>query len=338
MMNPSESYKEDIISRYVYAVTKRLPFSQRADIEKELRSLIDDMLLERCGDNAPTSKDIDEVLIELGAPDELAQRYSEHPNYLIGPEYYDTYLLIMKIVIPCVTFGLFIANVVLAVFSSGQNIITAVGSFLAATFMALVQAFAFITLGFAGAEYFKRKGRSQKPKENWYPNMLPPLQPQHKEIKKSEAITGIIFSCLIIILFNFAPQLIGFYFFSSEMKIVPIFNMEYYNNVLPLFNLCFILGLAREIIKLTIGRYTVGLCVATIVANLASLITVFFIFNSGKVLNPSITAEFQKIGTSGTGLQLFYNFEQFFLAVIAFALILDIAVVVIRTIKLQIKL
>ena len=339
-MNTNESYKEEIISRYVYAVTKRLPMNQRSDIEKELRSLIDDMLLERCGDNIPTPKEVDDVLIELGAPEKLAQRYNEHPNYLIGPEYYDTYMLIVKIVIACTAFGLFIANVVLAVVSSGQNIVGAVGSFLATTFMALVQAFAFITLGFAFAEYFKGKGKAKKAEESWYPTMLPPLQPQHTGIKKGEALTGIVFSCLIIILFNFAPQLIGFYSFTSQVTIIPFFNMEYFSSVLPLFNLCFILGLAREIVKLTIGRYTIGLCIATVVTNLASLITVFFIFSSDKLFNPNIVAGFKEIGmqTSGADFPLWLgNFEHIFLAVVTFSLILDMAVVVVRTIRLQVK-
>lgn len=38
----------ELIDRYIYAVTKKLPQKQREDIEKELRTLIDDMLEERC--------------------------------------------------------------------------------------------------------------------------------------------------------------------------------------------------------------------------------------------------------------------------------------------------
>ena len=37
----------DLINRYIYAVTQKLPESQRADIEKELHGLIEDMLEDR---------------------------------------------------------------------------------------------------------------------------------------------------------------------------------------------------------------------------------------------------------------------------------------------------
>ena len=34
----------EMVERYIYAVTKKLPEKQRSDIEQELRSLIEDML------------------------------------------------------------------------------------------------------------------------------------------------------------------------------------------------------------------------------------------------------------------------------------------------------
>ena len=39
--------KHDLIERYVYAATKRLPSKNREDVSMELRGLIDDMLTER---------------------------------------------------------------------------------------------------------------------------------------------------------------------------------------------------------------------------------------------------------------------------------------------------
>ena len=78
----------DLIDRYVYQVVRRLPQSQRADIEAELRGLIDDMLSARGGGKR---EDVIAVLRELGRPAELAFRYSGSRRSLIGPEYYDTY-------------------------------------------------------------------------------------------------------------------------------------------------------------------------------------------------------------------------------------------------------
>ena len=50
--------KNDLKERYIYAVTRKLPEKIRQDVSDELESLIEDMLLERCGDIEPTEKDL----------------------------------------------------------------------------------------------------------------------------------------------------------------------------------------------------------------------------------------------------------------------------------------
>ena len=69
--------KNDLIERYIYAVIRYLPLKMRGDVEKELDSLISDMLEERCRDITPSEKDIRGVLMELGMPEELALNVGE---------------------------------------------------------------------------------------------------------------------------------------------------------------------------------------------------------------------------------------------------------------------
>ncbi len=57
-----------IKQRYIYAVTRELPQAQRPDIEKELHGLIEDMLEERTQNRPATDKDLEDVLYELGKP------------------------------------------------------------------------------------------------------------------------------------------------------------------------------------------------------------------------------------------------------------------------------
>ena len=57
---------KDLIDRYVYQVGRWLPAAQRADIERELRGLIDDMLAARTDE--PAKEDVNAVLRELGHP------------------------------------------------------------------------------------------------------------------------------------------------------------------------------------------------------------------------------------------------------------------------------
>jgi hypothetical protein len=101
----------DLIDRYVYAVTKNLPPKQRTDIEKELRTLIDDMV-EECGEPGTYEGKVKNVLTGLGSPEKLADNYRDSKRYLIGPNYIDQYFMILKIVFAAVLIGVTVANAV----------------------------------------------------------------------------------------------------------------------------------------------------------------------------------------------------------------------------------
>ncbi len=109
-MMETQAYIEEMTNRYVYAVVRRLPAAQKADIEKELRGLIEDMLAARSSE--PGKEDIDAVLSELGKPAVLAAKYGDAKNWLIGPGYYDVYLMLLKIVLAVVAFGVTVAQAI----------------------------------------------------------------------------------------------------------------------------------------------------------------------------------------------------------------------------------
>ena len=103
--------KNELIDRYVYAVTRRLPARLRNDIDKELHSLIEDMLEARCDGLMPEERDVRVVLTELGTPSELAAKYMpEGRDHLIGPAYYSNYKIVTGNVIASVDFGLIISG------------------------------------------------------------------------------------------------------------------------------------------------------------------------------------------------------------------------------------
>lgn len=101
----------DMIERYLYAVTRHLPAKQRDDVAEELRTLISDMLEERCGSMPPAQKDVRVVLTELGTPGEMVRKYTADENAcLIGQPYYAQYLYVLKIVLACVAGGMLVAG------------------------------------------------------------------------------------------------------------------------------------------------------------------------------------------------------------------------------------
>ena len=95
-MTPNE---KDYMERYIYQVIRRLPKAQRDEVRMEMEELISDM----CADKGS----IEEVLTQLGDPAEFAKQYQNGQQYLIGPEYFETYLWFVKVIL---IFKLFFRN------------------------------------------------------------------------------------------------------------------------------------------------------------------------------------------------------------------------------------
>src|SRR5690625_2325785 len=104
--------KSNLIKIYIQEITRRLPEKNRSDIVLELESTIYDMLPEDY-----TEEDVHKVLETLGNPAVLASKYNEKPMHLIGPKYYDTYLSLLKLILPIVGIVLFITIIAVDLFS-----------------------------------------------------------------------------------------------------------------------------------------------------------------------------------------------------------------------------
>ena len=94
----------NLIDRYVSEVGKNLPLlNGREDIEKELKSTLEDMLEDRVQNSGRTRDEAleIEVLKEYGSPQKVASTYNPHP-YLIGPKLFPFFLFVLKIVLTVV--------------------------------------------------------------------------------------------------------------------------------------------------------------------------------------------------------------------------------------------
>ena len=100
-MTPNE---KDYMDRYIYQVIRRLPKAQREEVRMELEELISDMYADRGS--------MEEVLTELGDPAEFAKQYQNEQKYLIGPEYFDTYLWFVKVVLICAAVPILIISLI----------------------------------------------------------------------------------------------------------------------------------------------------------------------------------------------------------------------------------
>lgn len=290
---------EDQTNRYVYEVVKRLPSKQRNDIEQELRSLVEDMATDRFGDKQITLDDINVVLLELGRPSDLADKYREKKQYLIGPEYYDMYFLILKIVLAAVTLGLAVAFITETLVLQPSNIPLMIAQIIRSIVSGLFQAFAWVTIIFAFISHYadptkqvKRLSGNMENSTVWNPADLPPIPAKNVRIPKSESIVGIIFGVLALILFNLFPQIIGIIISADKnTEIIPLFDMNVFHYFLPLFNFIFIIGLVKEVLKLFEGRYTLRLSFGLFILGIISVMITILIFSDPSLWNPVLFAD-----------------------------------------------
>ncbi|MCH5296082.1 MAG: hypothetical protein J1E85_00265 [Ruminococcus sp.] len=326
----------NLIERYIYAVTKMLPANIQKDVSQEIRGLIDDMLCERCGDVVPSEKDIRVVLTELGSPKELAEKYDTSvKNCLIGPPYFVTYKYVLKIVLICVGIGILSSMIATIIkgfedFDNMQVMLQNVNfwtdlfaNIFTNLIVGLIFGFAFVTLLFA-IFYHKDIKIGNEKLDN-----LPPLP--KKELSKIDSILGIAFSVAVAVVFIAVPQI--FFVVLNGNKIIPIFNISEVQSVWYLVVIFALLGIVRETVKLIEKQYSKKVMITTIIADVFSaVIAAFWLFNEN-IINKNFVAEITNIFDDNKLIAIFSQFNYFFFGCIMLALTIDVIVTVVKTIK-----
>lgn len=329
--------KDSLTERYIYAVTKRMPANQQKEVSDEIRSLIDDMLCERCGDVVPSERDIKIVLTELGSPRELAEKYdTSEKKCLIGAPYYVTYKYVLKIVLICVGIGMIISSVISAFvdgfekFDSAEIMLQSVkfwidmfSNMFITLQSGLIFGFTFVTLLFAFFYHKDIKIDSENLDE------LPSV-PKNK-ISKADCIVGIAVSIAFAVVFLTVPQV--FCMILQGKEFIPIFNVSEVQAHWYLIVVFALLGIIREVIKLIERQYSKKVMYATLITDICSaLIAVLWLVNNN-ILNNVFISSVNNIFDKGFLIAVFGNFNYFFLFCILLALTLDVAETIIKTIK-----
>ena len=334
----------NIIDRYIYAVTKKLPQKQREDIEKELRSLIDDMINERCSKNTPQDSDIKSILNELGDPSKLAAKYRDDKNYLIGPEHFDTYLLVLKTVIAAVIFGTGLSKTIDLFVNPPTNVAEGIAELITAIVTGVFQGFTWVTVIFAVNERYTYLKKSDFVKNEWSVSDLPQIPKKEELLKPVDSIFGIIFAVLFIVLFNFAAQFIGVYQFESGklISVIPIFSQQGLNSFLPLITVLYCVSVLKECIKLILGKWTLALGITITLIDLILMVFCAFIFTNPTVWNSNFVNELNALSITpldmDIGLDVIWSgVTKGFIYVIALGFIIDGLVALIKGIKYSMK-
>ena len=261
-----------LIDRYIAEVGRHLPRKQRADIEAEIRSTLEDMLEERKqAEGAVSEAEVIELLKEYGAPRDVADSYVG-PRYLIGPRIYPTFELVTRIVL-IVLFGIALAGLGLGLAQSsltGAEFMKTIADSALGLFGGLVTAFGNIVLAFAILERVL-PAKEFEEEEEWNPAELA-REPDPDRVKFGEQIFEMFFLVVFLVIFNLYPGLIGIGFFNENdwVFISPILTQAFFS-YLPWLNILILLQLGFNIILLRRGWWNTGLRIANIILEVAGI-------------------------------------------------------------------
>lgn len=209
----------DLIERYVYAVTRRLPVGQRTDVADELRASINDAV---DATGSRTNKSISTVLVSLGDPERMALKYSNAPRYVIGPKMYGTWLCGMR-------YGLLYgvpAVLLISLIVRAGELQSSVGDYLlgatALTLEVAMHIFFWVTLSFFIAERAQGAADTDANVLEWTPDQLPDL-PEHYDFEPADMIANYVWYGFLLVLPLLAQHVIGV---RNSGEFVPFFNPE----------------------------------------------------------------------------------------------------------------
>jgi|WetSurMetagenome_2_1015567.scaffolds.fasta_scaffold61338_1 hypothetical protein len=233
----------NLIDKYIAEVGKHLPRKNRADIEAEIRSTLEDMLEEQSQGTGPADEaTVMQVLKEYGAPREVAAKYKTHP-YLVGPRLFPIFEMVLRIVVAVVIGASLIGLTVnlLQTGLTGPEIVSVIGKWLGGLFSGLITAFGNIVIVFAILERTKVASDAfEKEVRDWDPKELQ-QENDPDEVDKADHVATIIFSALALVVFNLYPDLLSIRYISGGVWVtMPILTPIFFS-FLPWINLMAVL-------------------------------------------------------------------------------------------------
>ncbi len=268
---------DKLIDKYIFGCIRGLPKKMREDVSNEIRSLISDMLDDRCGEVLPTEKDVRVVLAELGTPLELRQKYvtSKSESLISG-----TYLYVFKrvfFIVAAVFCSVLTLGLIFYFISDGfsfEKLSSTIGSI----FTGLLAAFGGTALAFAMLQHF---GVDIDYTRNIDSLESPPKTGKDpKVVSKVDAIIEIVVGILMpIVLLMFND--ISFSIESSENPGAPyvyrIINQPALLEYFYLFIISVGFGIASVLYSLHQRVYNKRVLIVNVVTNLIQLVIVAFI-------------------------------------------------------------
>lgn len=193
-----------LIDRYVADVARRLPADRRPDISRELKSTLLDALEARFGES-PSEDDEAALLKEFGSPGKVAASYHPSRQYLIGPQWFPAYSIVLRVHMLALMAVMVIGGVVALVAKGpSQSVGLTVAGLLSNLLHVGIITFAVVTLIF---HLVDRSGAgSQLKGREWNPRDLPKL-PARDEINCESTFTIVFGAVWVVLLYAFQDRI-----------------------------------------------------------------------------------------------------------------------------------
>jgi hypothetical protein len=280
----------DLINLYVKEVGSHLPEKMRADIELEIRTLIEDMLADEGEKEGrqPDQEMIVSILEKMGPPDKVAASY-QPPRYLIGPQLFPHYTNTLRIVLGVVTI---LAALAVGVSAGARvdpppNILEVIGIIITGVLDALFRAFAIVTLIFAAIQFFEPEFKSKARK--WDPRKLKSF-PDQERVGIPGALGEIVVSILALVVFNFYGHWIGLNTIQDGGWVhFPILTEDFFR-YLPWLSLIWIIQAVFHVLLIVRGRWNVPLRWTTAVISSLTILILAWILSSPAIVALPIEA------------------------------------------------
>lgn len=262
----------NLIEKYAAEVGKYLPRRNRADIEAEICSTLEDMLEERTqAPGADRDAATLQLLEEYGAPRKVAESYGA-VQYLIGPRLFPIFELVLKIVaavllgVGLVGFGFNVIRMDMA----GPALVQALGKLVMDSFGGVLMAFGNIVLVFAILERVLPASEQADMNDKWEPAELA-KEPHPDQVKTADLVAEIVFTVIFLALFNLYPQYVGIVLFSDgQWSFIPILTEAFFR-YMPWINLLWLLQIGLDVWLLRKGMWDIPTRLVNLAFKLGSI-------------------------------------------------------------------
>ncbi|QXQ08913.1 hypothetical protein [Paeniglutamicibacter sp. Y32M11] len=283
-------------SRYVTAVSRSVPESQREDVEAEVTAAIADLREARLDAGTPQEDVERAVLLELGDPMRLAADYSNKPLHLIGPDYFPTYIRLLKIlaatVLPVVAFAVMLGKLL----SGGDAGEIVSGGILAGLGVAM-HMFFWVTLIFALIE---RNPGSKEAKPKWDPTTLPDTPAGG--VRLGDTIAAVLVALIAV---AYLPwQHFNSPFMDAQGQSMPTLNTELWPFWIPLLMAGLLATAVLEFVRYRAGGWSWRFVAINTILELLVAVPVVWLAATDSLFEPRFIARLVTEGWSDASLHL----------------------------------